>query len=76
VNSYSLEGLGFASYTFGIASQRHKTEIDKPRNRQFAAYIVHAPFSVAARSSSWVCVSSLAGIGGSISAGVMDVCLL
>jgi hypothetical protein len=34
------------------------------------------PIPVAARSKAWVCGRSLAGIAGSNTAGVMDVCLL
>jgi hypothetical protein len=34
------------------------------------------PISVSASSKAWVCGRLLAGIGGSVSVGGMDVCLL
>ena len=61
----------FLSLTLGITSQHQKTTMNKPCNRQFAVYVVHVTLSVAARSKAWICGRSLAGIAGSISAGLL-----
>jgi hypothetical protein len=55
-------------------SQIWEQALSEPYN--FTAYSLAVSIQVAARSKAWVCGRSLAGIGASISARIMDVCLL
>jgi hypothetical protein len=42
----------------------------------YIPYVIKTQIPVTARSKSWICGRSLAGISGSNTAGGMDVCLL
>ena len=60
-------------YSERVDSHKTVTIQDEPNKTLIC---LHTPILVAARSKPWVYGHSLAGIAGSNSSGVMEVCLL
>ena len=74
-----IRSLHLTFVILSVFSQRVRkstNSIDKVVSLDIVIYTAVKPISVAARSMSWVCGRSVAGIAGLNPAGGMDVCLL